>query len=115
MVMVLNAVGAPAMRFWGGDAVVVLYNSNLPESKAVADYYAARRAVPRSQVWGFDAPTNEEISRVEFKDSIQEPFLEKLEKSKLWRFGAGTMTRTNGEPMIVQGKLVESAIRYAVL
>ena len=37
-----------------GDEVIVIYNSRVPESKSVADYYAERRHVPASQIFGFD-------------------------------------------------------------
>ena len=35
-----------------GKSVVVVYNTQMPESKEVADHYAARRQVPPSQVFG---------------------------------------------------------------
>ena len=56
-----------------GDEVIVLYNKNLPESKGVADYYAEKRSVPKSQLFGFSLTTNEEISRVEFREHLQKP------------------------------------------
>ena len=34
----------------GGDEVVVIYNSRLPESKSLADFYAHKRAVPLQQI-----------------------------------------------------------------
>src|SRR5262245_15597937 len=37
-----------------GASVVVIYNTKVPESKQVADYYAQRRQVPSSQVLGFE-------------------------------------------------------------
>src|SRR5215831_19368511 len=36
-----------------GTEVVVVYNSHLPESKALAEYYAQKRGVPPNQVLGF--------------------------------------------------------------
>ncbi len=59
---------APFLARAGGDEVVVIYNSRLPESKAVADHYALLRQVPENQVFGFALPTNEEMSRLEFED-----------------------------------------------
>jgi uncharacterized protein (TIGR03790 family) len=99
----------------GGDEVVVVYNSKMPESKALADYYAARREIPRSHIFGFEMSTSEAITRAEFRETLQQPLLEKLESSKLWTFGPGTFPGTNGQPVHVDGKLLESKIRYAVL
>ncbi len=39
---------------------------NLPESKAVAAYYARMRNVPEKQVYGFDLPATETMSRDDF-------------------------------------------------
>ena len=41
---------APFIARGGGDEVVVIYNSQLPESKAVAEHYAAARAVIFAQM-----------------------------------------------------------------
>jgi uncharacterized protein (TIGR03790 family) len=64
---------APLLVFAGGDEVVVVYNSRVPESKAVAEYYAKARHVPPKQIYGFAMTTNEEMSRAEFNDSLQSP------------------------------------------
>ena len=99
-----------------GDDVVVIYNSRLPESKDVADHYAARRNVPASQVFGFALSTNESISRAEFQDSLQKPLAAKLEAKKLWHIGSDILPATNGRPAKVPyGKCMKSKIRYAVL
>ena len=49
---------APLFARAGGDEVVVIYNSWLPASKAVAEHYAAARHVPALQVMGFGLTTN---------------------------------------------------------
>src|SRR5579863_9848380 len=49
-----------------GDEVVVVYNSLLPESKTIAEYYAQKRQVPTNQIFGFELSTNEEMSRGEY-------------------------------------------------
>src|SRR6266566_8790366 len=62
----------------GGDEVVVVYNKRMPESKAVADYYARMRQVPERQIYGFSLTTNEIMSRAEFHDSLQLPLAKNL-------------------------------------
>ena len=70
---------SPLLVRAGGDEVVLIYNSRVPESKAVAEHYAALRLVPEKQIYGFDLTTNEEMSRAEFRDSLQLPLAKKLE------------------------------------
>jgi len=54
-----------------GSEVVVLYNSRLPESQAIAAHYAAARQVPASQIFGFALTTNEVMTRADFTDFLQ--------------------------------------------
>jgi len=98
-----------------GDEVVIVYNTLVPESKEVADYYAERRQVPVKQIFGFALSTNEDMSRKEFRDSLQRPLAKALETRKLWRFGSHTVPATNSHPARVEQKVVQSKIRYAVL
>ena len=106
---------APQAGFAGGDEVVLIYNSRVPESKAIATYYAGKRHVPKEQIFGFEMTTAEEISRAEFRDALQKPLAKKLEANKLWRIGTLETRGTNGEPVRLEGRVVESKIRYVVL
>jgi uncharacterized protein (TIGR03790 family) len=106
---------APLFVRAGGDEVVVVYNTRVSESKAVAEYYAKMRHVPAKQVFGFALTTDERISRDEFRDSLQLPLAHKLEDAGLWRFGSVTNTTGNGQPGMVERRVVACKIRYAVL
>jgi uncharacterized protein (TIGR03790 family) len=106
---------APLFVRAGGDEVVVVFNTQLPESKMVAEHYAKLRQVPEKQIYGFSLTTNEIISRDEFRDSLQKPLAEKLVKNGLWKFGEIPVRGTNGETIRVDERVVESKIRYAVL
>ena len=105
----------PLLARAGGDEVVLVYNSRLPESKAVAEHYAAARAVPAKQIFGFALTTNEVMTRADFTDFLQKPLAEKLEAAKLWKFGKVTVYDTNHLPVREDSRVVESKIRYAVL
>ena len=67
-----------------GETVVVIYNSAMPESKELAFYYARRREVPTNQVFGFDLPVTEIMTRAEFRDQLKKPLLKALERQKLF-------------------------------
>ena len=99
----------------GGDEVVVLYNSRVPESKAVAEHYAAARHVPASHLFGFALTTNEVMSRADFRDFLQERLAADLVEARLWKFGTVTIPASAHEPRHTEKRVVESKIRYAVL
>ncbi|HSY74237.1 MAG TPA: TIGR03790 family protein, partial [Dongiaceae bacterium] len=99
----------------GGDEVVLIYNSRVPESKIVAEHYAALRLVPEKQIYGFDLTTNEEMSRAEFRGSLQLPLAKKLADDGLWKFAKTIYPATNSQPERVVSHVVISKIRYAVL
>jgi len=98
-----------------GDEVVVVYNTQLPESKAVAEHYAARRRVPPAQVLGFEVSTNEEITRAEFRDSLQHPLTKALDGRKLWSIRSHVIPATSNQVRRIEWKPSESKIRYLVL
>jgi len=105
---------APFLVRAGGDEVVLIYNKRVPESKDVAEHYAKLRHVPQKQIYGFALTPNEEISRAEFRDSLQNPLLEKLQADGLWKFDRKVVTGTNGL-MHVEYRVADAKIRYAVL
>jgi len=106
---------APIFARGGGEEVVVIYNSDLPESKAVAEHYAAARAVPADHVYGFSLTTNEIISRADFTDFLQKPLADRLEAAGLWKFAETATPAIRGRAQPPGIRVVQSQIRYAVL
>lgn len=98
-----------------GDEVIVVYNSKMLESKSLAEYYAQRRNVPANQVFGFELTTNEDVSRAEFRDSLQRPLAKELESKKLWHVGSRLLPTTTNHPGKVEWIVTSTKIRYAVL
>lgn len=98
-----------------GDEVVVIYNSRMRESKAVAEHYARQRNVPAGQVFGFDMVTSESMSRAEFRNSLQEPLAKKLTSERLWTVGPKMVVTTNRQPATAVRSVLDSKIRYVVL
>src|SRR5688572_28244411 len=94
-----------------GDAVLLVYNSRMPESKEVALHYAERRNVPKNQIVGFDLPISEAMTRAEYLTLLEKPLLKFLESKKLFSFKADLSSKEPGP----RWKLGESKIRYAVL
>ena len=113
--VILVFILAPLRVYAGGDEVVVVYNSRVPESKTVAEHYAQLRQVPAKQIYGFELTTNEEMSRTEFHDTLQVPLAKKLEADGLWKLDMTFYRGTNNQPDRAVRKVVASKIRYAVL
>ena len=98
-----------------GDEVIIVYNTRVPESRGVADYYAQRRLVPTNQIFGFALSTNENMSRADFRDDLQKPLAKTLAEKKLWQIGPSIVHATTNHPGKVDWKVLRSKIRYAVL
>jgi uncharacterized protein (TIGR03790 family) len=114
--VVLTCSGGACLRAANpGDEVIIVYNTRMPGSKDVADYYAERRLVPTNQIFGFALSTNEDISRVEFRDALQKPLAQTLANKKLWQIGPAIVHATTNQPGRVDWKVAQSKIRYAVL
>jgi uncharacterized protein (TIGR03790 family) len=92
--------------------VVVIYNTSVPASKEVAEYYAKRRSVPAEQVLGFELPGEETISRQDYLERLQKPLVAKLESLKLFTFSEATNNPDGGKPF---RRLVAARIRYATV
>jgi uncharacterized protein (TIGR03790 family) len=93
-----------------GDAVVVIYNAQVPESKGVADHYAARRHVPENQIIGLKLPATDTMTRGEYRDQLENPLLHFLDAEKLLVFEPDAGSTNSGARKLKEGK-----IRYAVL
>lgn len=105
----------PLLARAGGDEVVVVYNSQMPGSKSVADHYAVMRHVPANQVFGLALPTDEVMSREDFASELQKPLADRLETARLWKFGPVKVPAAGGRPAHTENRVVWSKIRYAAL
>lgn len=95
-----------------GEAVAVLFNSEMPESRELAQYYAARRGVPTNQCIGLRLPRTEVISRQEFESSLERPFTSELKSRGLIATRDDIRPATETEPGRIVEMLTDSRIRY---
>lgn len=117
LIFLLSLLGIPFTVFAAdsGKSVVVIYNSLMPESKAVAEHYASRRQVPENQVLGLELPRTETMTRTEFRTDLQKPLFKWLEKQKFFTVRLESQTATNGLPEGMFWKVKDATVRYAVL
>jgi uncharacterized protein (TIGR03790 family) len=113
--LLVAASGSKLRAADSGNDVVVVYNTRVPESKGVAEYYAQRRSVPKDHIFGFSMTTNEEISRVEFRDALQNPLAKALEDNRLWHIGSTIVPATTNKVRHVEWRVTQSKIRYLTL
>src|SRR5262245_2801785 len=62
--------------------VFVLVNKAVPASRKVADYYVAKRKVPRENVVELDLPLGEDISRDDYDRKLAGPLRDALRDRK---------------------------------
>jgi uncharacterized protein (TIGR03790 family) len=65
------------------NATLVVYNPNYPESKSLAEYYAAKRAVPKDRLTALPCSNDEEIDRHEYDSAIAEPLRNHFREAQL--------------------------------
>ena len=66
-----------------GKSVAVLFNSKLPESKAVAEHYAKVRDIPANHLIGLPLSDGHTISRREFTVKLEQPLAAELARRNL--------------------------------
>jgi uncharacterized protein (TIGR03790 family) len=69
---VLLFVSSPALALAPEDLIIV-YNRNLPESQALANYYAGKRRVPVDNLLAVNVPPGESLSRDDYEMQLAEP------------------------------------------
>jgi len=58
--------------------LLVVYNTNDPDSQALARYYAAKRNIPAERILAISSPITEEITRAQYDDTIRSPIVSYL-------------------------------------
>ena len=86
------------------NATLVVYNPNFPESKTLAEYYAAKRAVPKDRLIALPCSNDEEIDRHEYDSAIAEPLRNHFRDAQLWTFNQSAEQRVDA-----------NKVRYIVL
>lgn len=84
--------------------LLVVYNVNLPESQAVARYYAAKRQVPWENLVGLNTPTTETISRDDYELLLAEPLRQKVREFQA-KGGQPALLLVYGIPLRVEDPL----------
>jgi uncharacterized protein (TIGR03790 family) len=69
-------------------ATLVVYNRADNESRELAEFYAEKRGIPKSQIIGLTCPKTEEISREDYDNTIAEPLRGEMTINHWWKLRA---------------------------
>lgn len=69
------------------ESVAVLYNSNIPESKELAQYYAGLRHIPAANLIGLPLSEQGQINRETYNTSLREPLWKVFSHHNWWTLG----------------------------
>ena len=64
--------------------VIVLYNLNSSESKALADYYAIKRQIPANNLIGLDVPAIRSLPVEQYQTQVVQFLSKEFSRRKLW-------------------------------
>ncbi|MEX1049317.1 MAG: TIGR03790 family protein [Akkermansiaceae bacterium] len=67
------------------EAVAVLYNSAVPESRQLAEQYRAARGIPPENLIALEMPTAADISRDDYEQTILKPLRAEFERRVWWQ------------------------------
>ena len=82
----LSAVGMPlATGTPSPDVVAVLYNSAVPESRKLAEFYRDARSIPEENLIGLEMPAAADISRAEYDAKIVAPLRAEFDRRGWWK------------------------------
>lgn len=107
LAFVLLGFAAPGFALEPKDVWLVV-NKNVPESRAVADHYIAKRGVPKGNVVELDLPKGEDISRADYDAKFVKPLRDALADHK---DAAKVLVTTYGVPLRVGGVVSNEAER----
>jgi uncharacterized protein (TIGR03790 family) len=63
---------------------IVVFNTAVPDSEALAEFYAEKRGIVNDHLVALDCPPQEEISREEYDATIAEPLQKIFEERQWW-------------------------------
>lgn len=69
------------------ESVAVLYNSAVPESRKLAEFYREARGIPAQNLIGLEMPVTADISRADYEKSILKPLRDEFDGRGWWKRG----------------------------
>lgn len=70
--------------------VAILYNSAMPESEKLAQFYAEQRNIPKANLVGLELSSKGHISREKYQKTLKEPLRKHFTEKMWWKLGTST-------------------------
>ncbi len=86
ILLMLVAASLPAAAL-APTQVAILYNSDLPESRELAETYASARNIAHENLVGIAMPDRRDISRAEYETRVRDPLRRHFDENNWWRRG----------------------------
>ncbi|BCW99737.1 MAG: hypothetical protein KatS3mg024_2564 [Armatimonadota bacterium] len=107
------ALLAAAASAAGPSRVLLVINENSPDSRSIGAHYAAKRALPRTNILRIRVPDSERISRTDYHENIRKPLVEHIRRHRLE--GVDFIVTTKGVPLVDErGFSVDSMLTRAM-
>jgi uncharacterized protein (TIGR03790 family) len=88
LILFLSAVLPPlASAVPSPESVAILYNSALPESRKLAEFYREARGIPAQNLIPLEMPVTADISRADYEKSILKPLRDEFDRRSWWKRG----------------------------
>lgn len=110
LLLISQFVVVAAKQSISRSAVAVLYNSNMAESKELAEYYASQRGIPIKNLVGLPLSKSGKISRKEYRDTIETPLRAYFTDKEWWRL----QVTTDGVKLATRSKIELLVCMYGV-
>ncbi|MGL4399598.1 MAG: TIGR03790 family protein [Luteolibacter sp.] len=85
IVLLLVAVASVSRAAISPETVAVLYNSAMPESRKLAEFYLDARGIPQENLIALEMPLTADISREVFEKSILRPLRAEFDHRSWWK------------------------------
>lgn len=85
IVFLLVAVASVSRAAISAESVAVLFNSSVPESRKLAEFYCETRGIPMENRIALEMPATADISREVFEKSILKPLRAEFEDRGWWK------------------------------
>jgi uncharacterized protein (TIGR03790 family) len=92
------------------ESVAVLYNSDMPDSKGLAEYYASQREIPVENLIGLPLSKKGKITRKEYQDTLENPLRKHFTDKGWWNL----QTSSDGLKIATRNKIQVLVCMYGV-
>jgi uncharacterized protein (TIGR03790 family) len=69
------------------ESVAVLYNTAVPESRELAEFYRQNREIPVENLIGLSLPITADISRASYEKELRDPLRREFDRRGWWKLG----------------------------